>query len=42
MIEPLRRRLNVDWSPEFLIRKYDVLGVVPTELAEMLTRIQRA
>jgi hypothetical protein len=42
MIEPLRRRLGVDWKLDFLIRKYEVLGVVPVELEEILTRIQRA
>lgn len=42
MFNPLRQRLGVKWDREYLIRKYDVLGVVPVELAEMLTRVQRA
>ena len=42
LIEPLRRRLNVNWNPDFLIRKYEVLRVVPVELAAILTQIQRA
>jgi predicted ATPase len=42
MIEPLRQKLGVSWTPDYLIRKYEVLGVVPAEIAEMLTRIQRA
>ena len=42
LIEPLRQKLGVRWDQEFLIRKYEVLGIVPIDLAEMLVRIQRA
>ncbi len=42
LIQPLKRKLGVSWDQEMLIRKYEVLGIVPVEIAEMLVRIQRA
>lgn len=41
-MEKIRRRLQVRWDPQFLIRKYEVLGLVPNDLAQMLSLIQRA
>lgn len=40
LTEPLRKRLDVRWDPKFLIRKYEVLDVVPEELSKTLKDIQ--
>ncbi|MBL8331341.1 MAG: AAA family ATPase [Rubrivivax sp.] len=42
LFEPLRRRLGTKWSLQHLTRKYEVLAIVPAELAEVLVGIQRA
>jgi ABC-type transport system involved in cytochrome c biogenesis ATPase subunit len=42
LIEPLRRRWSIDLSTERLIRRYQVVEMVPMDLVELLVRIQRA
>lgn len=42
LFEPLRQRLGVRWNQESLVRKYEVLAIVPTDLPQMLVRIQTA
>ena len=34
------QRLDVRWDQVFLIRKYEVIGIVPIDLADMLVRFQ--
>ncbi|WP_374510999.1 AAA family ATPase [Niveibacterium sp.] len=42
MLEPLRRRLVVRWDVDSLTQKYEVIGIVPDDLAKMLVGIQSA
>jgi hypothetical protein len=42
LIEPLRQKLCVNWDLAYMTRKYEVLSIVPLELAKMLGNIQTA
>lgn len=42
LMEPIRLRLGVRWDPGYLIQKYEVVGIVPFDLAQMLINVQNA
>jgi hypothetical protein len=42
LLEPLRRKFGMQFTYDDLITKYQLIGIVPTDLVEMLRSIQDA
>lgn len=40
LFDQVRKRFNATWSLDYLIRKYEVIGIVPKEIASVLVKIQ--